>query len=96
MWSVDMAFPPFARPSSWVGCWGQGGKMMDIEYLVTIMADLTSETWYELANDAPPAIMQCFTEQESMLFLPRYQKNAIWALGVFGCTCPGTWWKTVL
>ena len=27
--------------------------MMDIEYLVAIMADLTSEIWYELANDAP-------------------------------------------
>ena len=27
--------------------------MMDIAYLVAIMADLTSETWYELANDAP-------------------------------------------
>ena len=26
---------------------------MDIAYLVAIMADLTSETWYELANDAP-------------------------------------------
>ena len=26
--------------------------MMDIAYLVAIMADLTSETWYELANDA--------------------------------------------
>ena len=25
---------------------GQGGKMMDIAYLVAIMADLTSETWY--------------------------------------------------
>ena len=49
MWSVDMAFPPFARPSSWGG---QGGKMMDIAYLVAIMADLTSETWYQLANDA--------------------------------------------
>ena len=24
---------------------GQGGKMMDIAYLVAIMADLTSETW---------------------------------------------------
>ena len=32
---------------------GQGGKMMDIAYLVAIMADLTSETWYQLANDAP-------------------------------------------
>ena len=28
-----------------------------------------------------PAIIKCFTEQESMLFVPRYQKNAIWALG---------------
>ena len=26
---------------------------MDIAYLVAIMADLTSETWYQLANDAP-------------------------------------------
>ena len=26
--------------------------MMDIAYLVAIMADLTSETWYQLANDA--------------------------------------------
>ena len=32
---------------------GQGGKMMDIAYLVAIMADLTSETWYELPSDAP-------------------------------------------
>ena len=27
--------------------------MMNIAYLVVIMADSTSETWYELANDAP-------------------------------------------
>ena len=27
--------------------------MMNIAYLVVIMADLTSETWYELAGDAP-------------------------------------------
>ena len=26
--------------------------MMNVAYLVVIMADLTSETWYELANDA--------------------------------------------
>ena len=26
---------------------------MNVAYLVVIMADLTSETWYELANDAP-------------------------------------------
>ena len=74
---------------------------MNIAYLVVIMADWTSETWYEIASDAPPlAIMQCFTEQKSMLFLRRYRKCAIWALaqslGAFGCTCPGTWWKTVL
>ena len=27
--------------------------MMNIAYLVVIMADLTSVTWHELANDAP-------------------------------------------
>ena len=45
-----MAFPPFAPPPTGGD---QGDKMMDIVYLVAIMADLTSETWHELANDGP-------------------------------------------
>ena len=31
----------------------QGGKMMNIEFLVVIMADSASETWYQLTNIAP-------------------------------------------
>ena len=31
----------------------RGAKMMNIAHLVVMMADSTSETWCELANDAP-------------------------------------------
>ena len=31
----------------------RGGKMMNIAHLVVMMADSTSVTWCELANDAP-------------------------------------------
>ena len=31
----------------------QGGKMMNIAHLLDMTIDLTSETWYELANGAP-------------------------------------------
>ena len=31
----------------------QGGKMTNIAYLLVMTIDLTSETWYELANGAP-------------------------------------------
>ena len=103
---VDMAFPPFSRPPAG---WGQGGKMINIAYLVV----WTLVVWTLVVNSSswpirllklgislpviPLAIMQCFTEQEPMLFLRRNQKCAtIWALGAFGCTCPGTWRKTVL
>ena len=66
---------------------------MDIAFLVAIMADLTSETWYELANDAPGHHAVLYRTGIHAIL---YQKNAILALGVFGCTCLGTWWKTVL
>ena len=69
--------------------------MMDIAYLVAIMADLTSETWYELPNDAPGHHAVLYRTGIHAI-LTEMSKNAIWALGIFGCTCPGTWWKTVL
>ena len=33
--------------------WAVGAKMMNIAYLLVTTIDLTSETWYELANGAP-------------------------------------------
>ena len=45
-----MAFSPFA-PLPLRGA--QGGKMTNIAYLLVMTIDLTSETWYELANGAP-------------------------------------------
>ena len=32
--------------------WGPGGKMTNIAYLLVMTIDLTSESWYELANGA--------------------------------------------
>ena len=48
-----MASPSFAPPPSshWVGV-GAWVKMTDIAHPVITMANSTSETWYQLANDA--------------------------------------------
>ena len=70
--------------------------MMNIAYLVAIMADLTSETWYELANDAPGHHAVLYRTGIHAILTEVSKKNAIWALGASRCTCPGTWWKTVL
>ena len=35
------------------GPWAVGAKMMNIAYLLVTTINLTSETWYELANGAP-------------------------------------------
>ena len=45
-----MAFSPFA-PLPLGGA--QGAKMTNIAHLLVMTIDLTSETWYELANGAP-------------------------------------------
>ena len=44
-------FTIFAPPGH--ACGPQGVKMMNIAHLVVMMADSTSVTWCELANDAP-------------------------------------------
>ena len=45
-----MALSPFA-PLPLGGA--QGAKMTNIAHLLVVTIDLTSETWFELANDAP-------------------------------------------
>ena len=79
MWSVDMAFPPFARPSSWVGSGRQNDGYLIFESPSWPIPVLKLRINFPMM---PPAIMQCFTEQESMLFLPRYQRMlfGLWAL----------------
>ena len=45
---LTICTPP--APTHWVG---PGGiKMMNMAHLLTMMVELTSETWYELINDA--------------------------------------------
>ena len=62
------------------GLLGQGGKI-NIIYLVVIMApaDSTSETWYQLTNDAP-GHHEVFHRSDIHAILAEISKNVIFGL----------------
>ena len=47
--TIIICTPPRAPTTGWGGCMV---KMTDIAHLAVMMSDSTSETWYQLANDA--------------------------------------------
>ena len=64
--------------------WGPGGKMTNIAYLLVMTIDLTSETWYKLANGAPGRHTVLYRSGIHAVLAADIAHAAFWPCGVPG------------